>query len=209
MSEPWLSVVGGGAVAAIVTLVFNACWDYRKQKLAEDYEFRRYEANMIHIATTGLVEAYFSVKIELFYLTSTIEALVASLDQLAAQAQQIIRQQGGPTLTIAELEQRKVAALQPFNAYNQQQFTLYWNRYADKARENHANAETHMASLKSLIDPNVHEELGALFARLSAPFTWDLPNGKVKLADLEAALPDVMAIKTKLMQQLEKKLGRR
>jgi len=45
LTEPFLSVVGGGLVAAILTLGFNAWWDRNKQKLAEEWEFKRYEAN--------------------------------------------------------------------------------------------------------------------------------------------------------------------
>ena len=63
-------------------------------------------------------------------------------------------------------------------------------------------------SLKPLISTPLHDELMALFQRLSAPFQWDLPNGKEKLAVLEAALPEVIASREKLMQELEKKLDR-
>src|SRR5690348_262215 len=90
MSEPWLSVVGGGFVAAVLTLVFNAWWDSRKQKMAEDWEFKRYQANQIDFSTAGIMEAYFSAKTEMFYLTSTLESLLATLNQLAAQADQIV-----------------------------------------------------------------------------------------------------------------------
>src|SRR5258708_14912099 len=124
MSEPWLSVVGGGFVAAVLTLLFNALWDSRKQKMAEDWEFKRYQANQIHFSTAGVMEAYFSAKTEMFYITSTLESLLAALNQLAAQADQIVRQQGGPELTVAILEQRKQALLQPFQKFNQEHVNL-------------------------------------------------------------------------------------
>lgn len=208
MSETWLSVLGGGLVAAIVTLAFNAWWDCRKQKLAEDWEFRRFHANQIHFSTAGVMEAYFSAKTELHYITSTLEALVNILNQLTAQADQIVRQQGGPELTVAELEQRKQALLEPFQNFNQQQVHLRWNQYEQKAKENHAKAELHLMTLKSLIPVSLHEELMALFVRLSAPFEWDLPHGKEKLAVLEDAQPEVLALREKLMRELEAKLGR-
>src|SRR5579859_4527556 len=112
--EPWLSIVGGGLVGAVATIIFNVIWDNKKQKMAEDWEFKRYEANQIHFATAGVMEAYFSAKTELYYLTSTLASLLATLNQLTAQADQIVRQQGGPELTIAALEQRKQSLLQPF-----------------------------------------------------------------------------------------------
>ena len=59
MGEPWFAVVGDALAAALLTIVFNAVWDDKKQKLAEDWEFRRYHANMIHVATVGIVDAFF------------------------------------------------------------------------------------------------------------------------------------------------------
>lgn len=107
MQEPFLSIVGGGLIAAIITIAFNVYWDNKKQKASEDWEFRRYQANVMHYSTAGLMEAFFSGKSEMLYLTSTLETLLATLTRLTAQADQIVRQQGGPTLTVAELEQRK------------------------------------------------------------------------------------------------------
>jgi hypothetical protein len=170
MSEPILSVVGGGLAAAALTLGFNAWWDQRKQKLAENWEFRRYHANVIHYSTAGIMEAFFSAKNEMYYLTSTLESLWAALNQLTAQADQIVRQQGGPQLTVAALEERKLQLLQPFQSYNQQQVGLRWNQYEQKANENHTKAEVHLAALKPLISKMLYDELMALFISLSAPF---------------------------------------
>ena len=208
MSEPWLSVVAGGAVAALMTLFFNAWWDSRKQKMSEDWEFRRYHANMIHQSTAGLMEAFFTAKAEMLYLTSTLETLLAALNQLSAQADLIVRQQAGTALSVAEFDQRKQQLLQPFQTYNQQQVTLRWNQYEQRAKENHAKAEVHLTTLKSLIQADLYIELMALFSRLSAPFVWDLPHGKEKLKTLDDAVPEVLGLRQKLMQQLEIKLGR-
>jgi len=206
--EPLLGIIGGGLAAAALTIVFNACWDKHKQKLAEDWEFRRYQANLIHTSTSGLMEAFFSGKAEMYYLTSTLEALLGALNQLSAQADSIVRQQGGPELTVAALEERKRQLLQPFQNYNQQQVALRWNQYEQKAKDLHAKAEVHLTTLRSLIPAELHDEMVALFKRLSAPFVWDLPHGKEKLKLLEDSLPDVIRIREKLMQQLETKLGR-
>jgi len=208
MGDPWLSIIGGGLVAAVLTLAFNGLWDTHKRKLAEDWEFKRYQASQIHLASAGLMEAYFSAKAEMLYLTSTLESLLANLGQLTAQAEQIVRQQGGPQLTVAELEQRKQGLLQPFQKFNQEQVNLRWGQYEQKAKDNHAKAELHLMALKPLIPTSLHDEFIALFQRLSAPFMWDLPHGKEKLATLEAALPEVLAAREKLMRELEKKLDR-
>jgi hypothetical protein len=122
--EPWLSILGGGFAAALVTIGFNVWWDKQKQKLSEDWEFRRYHANQVHFATAGLMEVFFAAKTEIYFLACTLETLLAGLNQLATQADAIVRQQGGPQLTIAELEQRKTQLLQPFQTYNAQQVTL-------------------------------------------------------------------------------------
>lgn len=208
MTDPWLSVVAGGTAAAILTIAFNAWWDTHKQKIAEDWEFKRYQANQIHFSTAALMEAYFAAKTEMYYLTSTLETLLAVLNQLAAQADQIVRQLGGPQLTVADLEQRKQALLQPFQKFNQEQVTLRWGQYEQKAKENHTKAEVHLMTLKSLVPAPLHNELIGLFERLSAPFVWDLPHGKEKLAVLEAALPEVLAAREKLMCEIERKLDR-
>src|SRR5260370_20590881 len=115
--EPWLSVVGGGLAAALVTVVFNVLWDIRKQKLVEDWEFRRYHANQVHFATVGLIEVFFASKTEIYFLSSTLEVLLGALNQLAAQADAIVRQQRGPQLTIAQLEQLQAEMLQPFQRF--------------------------------------------------------------------------------------------
>jgi hypothetical protein len=181
----------------------------RKQRLSEDWEYRRYQATLIHHSTAGLMDAYFSGKSEMLYLTSTLETLLITLNQLAEQADQIVRQQGGPALTVAELEQRKAQLLQPFQNFNQQQVTLRWNQYEQKAKENHGKAENHLTTLQRLIPAQLYDELVAMFARLSAPFVWDLPHGKEKLKTLEEALPEVLVLREKLAKALEAKLGRR
>ncbi len=127
ITEPFLSIVGGGLVAAALTLGFNAWWDKRKQKLTEDWEFKRYEANQIHFATMGLVEAFFAAKAEMYYLNAVLGTLLGTLNQLAAQADAIVRQQGGPQLTVGELDERKRQLLEPFRNFNQQQVNLRWN----------------------------------------------------------------------------------
>jgi hypothetical protein len=121
LTEPFLSIVGGGLAAAVVTIGFNVWWDCQKQKNSEDWEFRRYHANMIHYSTAGIMEAFFAAKTEIYYITSSIAALLGNLNQLTAQADQIVRQQGGPELTVAVLEQRNAALLQPFENFNQEQ----------------------------------------------------------------------------------------
>jgi hypothetical protein len=208
LTEPLLSIVGGGLVAAILTLGFNAWWDSKKQKLAEDWEFKRYEANQIHFATMAIMEAYFAAKNELYYLTSTLESLLATLNQLAVQADAIVRQQGGPLLTVAQLDEKKRQLLQPFQQFNDQQVNLRWNQYELKAKENHTKAELQIMNLQHLVPPALHRDLVAIFERLSQPFVWDLPHGKGKLALLEGALPEIMALRERLMSHLEVKLGR-
>lgn len=208
LAEPFLSVIGGGLAAALVTILFNAWWDRHKQKLAEDWEFKRYHANIIHISTTGLMEAYFSAKNEMYYLTSTLESLLQTLNQLSAQADQIVRQQGGPELTVAALEERKRQLLEPFQNFNQQQVNARWNQYEVKAKENHTKAEIHLTALKPQIPNALFNELTQLFQKLSAPFQWNLPQGKEKLKILEDAMAEVLTIRGKLMRELELKLGR-
>jgi len=208
LTEPFLSIVGGGLVAAVLTLGFNAWWDKRKQKLAEDWEFKRYEANQIHFATAGLMEAFFAAKTEMYYLTAVLETLLGSLNQLAARADAIVRQQGGPQLTVAEIDERKRQLLEPFQTFNQQQVNLRWNQYEQKAKENHAKAEVHLMNLEPLVPSSLHHDLMALFNRLSEPFVWDLPHGKEKLAVLEGAMPELMSLRERLRSQLEVKLGR-
>lgn len=208
MTDAWLSVVGGGAVAAIVTIAFSAWWDTRKQKIAEEWEFRRYHANIIHLSTAGLMEAYFASKNELYYLTSTLGALLAALNQLAAQADQIVRQQGGPELTVAALEEKKRQLLQPFQKFNDDQVNARWFQYEQKAKENHTKAEIHLTALKPIIAAPLYKEIVLLFERLSAPFEWNLPGGKEKLKVAEEALPEILALREKLTRELEKKLGR-
>jgi hypothetical protein len=124
MAEPFFSIIGGGLVAAVLTIGFNALWDVHKQKLLEDWEFKRYQANTIHFSTMGLMEAFFAAKAEMYYLTSVLELLFGTLTQLSAQADAIVRQQGGPELTVAVLEERKRQLLEPFQNFNAQQVTL-------------------------------------------------------------------------------------
>ena len=207
-AESLFGVIGGGLAAALVTIAFSMWWDQKKQKAAEDWEFKRYHANLIHIGTTGLMEAYFSAKTELIYITATLAVLLDALNQLKAQADAIVRQQGGPELTVAALEQRKAQLLQPFETFNSQQVTLRWNQYEQKGKENQAKAEMHLRALQPLISAGVYKELNALFEKLSASFVWDLPHGRERLNVYEGSLPEVIAIREKLMRELEKKLGR-
>lgn len=204
-----LGVLGGGLVAAIVTIAFNAWWDVRKQRNSEEWEFKRYQANLIHNSTAGLMDAFFSAKSEMLYLTSTLDVLWQTLTNLSNQADQIVRQQGGPALTVAELEQRKRQLLEPFQNFNNQQVALRWTQYEQKANENHAKAEVHLTMLKGLVSERLYNDLLGLFQRLSAPFVWDLPHAQEKLRTLEGALPDVLLLRGRLAEELERKLGRR
>jgi hypothetical protein len=208
VTDAWLSIVGGGLAAAVVTIIFNVWWDGRKQKMAEDWEFKRYHANIIHLSTAGLMEAYFASKNELYYLTSTLGALLATLNQLAAQADQIVRQQGGPELTVAALEERKRQLLQPFQKFNDDQVHARWFQWEQKAKENHTKAEIHLTALKPLIPAPLYAEIVAVFERLSAPFDWNLPGGIEKLKVAEEVLPEILSLREKLTRELEKKLGR-
>jgi hypothetical protein len=208
MSEPWLSVIGGGLVAAVVTILFSAWWDRKKQKMSEDWEFKRYQANQIHYSVTALMDSYFSAKSELLYLTSTLSVLLMALHQLEAQADTVIRQQVGAALTVEELERRKREALQPFKTFNDQQVFFRWGQYELKAKENHAKAEAQLMTLQRLVPPDLYRDLVAMFQRLSAPFVWDLPHAQEKFRILEEALPEVVALRERLSTELEKKLGR-
>ena len=209
MQEPWLSIVGGGLIAAVATIAFNAWWDLKKQKSSEDWEFRRYEANLIHFSTTGLMEAFFAARMEMFYLTSTLASLLASLNQLAERAEPIVRQQSGPALTVSELEERKRQLLQPFETFNQQQVTLRWNQYEQKVKELHAKAEVNLITLKALVESRLYEDLAALIHRLAAPFEWNLGGGIEKLRLLDEATPEMLRFREDLMAALEAKLGRK
>lgn len=209
MSESWLSVVGGGLAAAVVTILFGVFWDYKKQKMAEDWEFKRYEANQIHYATVALLDSYFEAKSELLFLTSTLTVLHIALTQLEVQADTLIRQQGGAALTVQELERRKQEMLQPFKGFSDQQVRLRWGQYELKARDNHAKAEAQLMTLQRLTPPNLHQDLVAMFQRLSAPFVWNLLHAQEKFQTLEAAGPDIVALRERLDIELEKKLGRK
>ena len=155
------------------------------------------------------MDAFFTAKIEMYYLTGVLDTLVVTLNQLTAQADGIVRQQGGPALTVAVLEERKRELLEPFESFNRQQVTLRWNQYEQKAKETHAKAELSIATLRPLIPPALHAEMVVLFDRLSQPFVWDLPHGRQKLKLLEDSLPDVLRLREGLMAQVGKKVGKK
>jgi hypothetical protein len=206
--EPWLSVIGGGLAAALVTIGFNVWWDKQKQKQSEDWEFRRYQANQVHFSTFGLIEVFFSAKTELYFLVSTLETLLASLNQLAFQADAIVRQQGGPQLTVADLEQRKAQLLQPFQTYNAQQVSLRWNQFEQKTKDLQAKAEAHLNVLRPLVPSALYEQILALYGKFSPRWVWDLPHAQERLKLYEENIPDVNRIREQLTKQIEIKLGR-
>jgi hypothetical protein len=206
--DTWLSIVGGGLAAALLTVAFNVYWDKKKQKLLEDWEFRRYHANQIHLATAGLTEAFFGARTELHFLFSTLETLTGALRQLTAQADSIVRLQDGPQLTVAELEQRKSQLLQPFQKFNQEQVTLRWNQHEQRAKELMARAETHLTALEPLVPKKIYEALGALYAKLSTRWVWDLPHAQERLRMYDEAIPELRRIRGELLRQIELKLGR-
>jgi len=206
--EPWLSVLGGGLAAALVTIGFNVWWDKQKQKLSEDWEFRRYHANQVHFATAGLMEVFFAAKTEIYFLACTLETLLAGLNQLATQADAIVRQQGGPQLTVAELEQRKAQLLQPFQTYNAQQVSLRWNQFEQKTKELQAKAEAYISVLQPLIPAPVYAQLLALYQKFEGRWVWDLPHAQERLKLYEDNIPELNRIRGQLTKQIEIKLGR-
>jgi len=206
--EPWLSVVGGGLAAALVTIAFGVFWDIRKQKSSEDWEFRRYHANQVHFATVGLTEVFFAAKTELYFIASTLETLLAGLNQLATQADTIVRQQGGPQLTVTELETRKAQLLQPFQTYNKQQVSLRWNQFKQKTKELQAKAEAYMSVLQPLIPASVYCQLLALYQKFEGSWVWDLPHAQERLKLYEDNIPELNRIRGQLTRQIEIKLGR-
>jgi hypothetical protein len=206
--DPWFSIVGGGLVSVLLTIGFNVYWDRKKQQLLEDWEFRRYHANQIHLATVGLMEAFFASKAELFFLFYTLEALAGTLNQLTYQADRIVRQQSGPDLPANELERRKAQWLEPFQKFNQEQVTIRWNQHEQKAKELQAQAETHMSELQPLIPSLLFDQLLALYAKLNTRWSWSLQSAKEQSQLYEDLLPELTRIRGSLTRQIELRLGR-
>ena len=119
-----------------------------------------------------------------------------------------MRQQGGPQLTIAELEQKKAQLLQPFQTYNAQQVTLRWNQFEQKTKELQAKAEAYMSVLQPLIPPSVFDQLLALYHKFEGRWIWDLPHAQERLKLYEENIPDLNRIRDHLTRQIEIKLGR-
>lgn len=206
--DPWLSIVGGGLVSVLLTIGFNVYWDRKKQQLLEDWEFRRYHANQIHLATTGLMEAFFASKAELFFLFYTLETLAGTLNQLTCQADTIVRRQSSPDLPANELERQRAQWLEPFQKFNQEQVTLRWNQHEQKAKELQAKAETHMSELQPLIPSLLFDQLLALYAKLNTRWSWSLKSAKEQSQLYEDLLPELTSIRGNLMRQIEVELGR-
>jgi hypothetical protein len=206
--NPWLSIVGGGLVSVLITIAFNVYWDKKKQRLLEDWEFRRYHANQIHVATVGLMEAFFASKSELFFLYYTLETLAGTLTQLTSQADTIVRQQSAPDITAAEFEQRKAQWLQPFQHFNQEQVTLRWSQHEQKAKELQAKAETHISELQALIPSQVFAQIVAGYSKFNTQWTWTLQSARAQSQIYEDAVPEIARIRAALMQQIELKLIR-
>ena len=156
----------------------------------------------------GLMEVFFSAKTEILFLVATLETLLGVLNQLTAQADAIVRQQGGPQLTVAELEQRKAQLLQPFQVYNQQQVALRWNQYEQKAKDLQGKAEAYLTVLQPLVPASLYAQTLALYQTLSAPWVSDLPHAKERLKVFEDSLPALNHIREQLTRQIEVKLGR-
>lgn len=209
MTEPLLSIVGGGLAAAIVTIGFNVWWDKQKERSSQEWEFKRYRANLIHGASFGLMEVFFSAKTEIEYLVGTLGTLAASLAQLNTQADAIVRQQGGPNLTVAELERRKAELLQPFNTYNQQQVDLRWNQYEQKVKDLESKAQVHLSVLQPLVPNDLNVEINALAAELTADYEWNLPNARTRLQLFHDTLPLFQNIHRRLTAQIEVQLDRK
>jgi hypothetical protein len=206
---PWLSIVAGGLVSVLITIGFNVYWDQKKQELLEDWEFRRYHANQIHLATSGLMEAFFAAKAELYFLFYTLETLAESFTQLTSQADEIVRLQADPGSNAAELERRKTQWLQPLQKFNQEQVTLRWNQHEQKAKELQAQAETHMSALQPLVPAPLFQELLAFYAKLNTRWTWSLQSAQEQSKLYEDAVPEISRIRSKLVEQIELKLRRR
>jgi hypothetical protein len=206
---PWLSIVAGGLVSVLITIGFNVYWDQKKQELVEDWEFRRYHANQIHLATSGLMEAFFAAKAEMYYLYYTLETLADSFTQLTSQADEIVRQQAGADLNAAEFERRKIQWLQPLQRFNQEQVTLRWNQHEQKAKELQAQAETHLSALQPLVPAAIFNELLALYAKLNTMWSWSLQSAQEQSKLYEGAVPELIRIRSQLMEQIELKLRKR
>jgi hypothetical protein len=206
--EPWLSIIGGGLAAALVTIVFNVWWDKKKQQSAEDWEFRRYHANQIHFATAGLMEVFFAAKTELYFLSSTLEVLVTDLNQLAAQADATVRLQSKPEMTVTEFESKKAELLLPFQTYNAQQIALRWNQFEQKTKDLQAKAEAHISVLQPLIPASVFDQLQTFYSKFSGRWQWDLPHAQERLRLYEASVPELSRIRAQLTKEIEVKLGR-
>jgi len=209
MTEPLLSIVGGGLAAALITIGFNVWWDKKKETNSQDWEFKRYRANLIHGAAFGMMDAFFAAKTELEYLVGTLSVLLAGLEQLSVQADAIVRRQGGPQLTVAELEQRKAELLQPFQNYNQQFVNLRWNQYEQKVKDLEAKAESHLSVLEPLIPAKLHSEMATLLAELSADYEWNLPSATERLQLFRDRVPQFQATQKELAAQIERQLGRK
>jgi hypothetical protein len=154
------------------------------------------------------MEVFFAAKIELYFLTATLETLLASLNQVTIQADAIVRQQGGPQLTVPELEQRKAQLLQPFRTYNDQQVAVRWNQFEQKTKDLQAKAEAYISALQPLIPAPVYRQLLALYQKFEGRWFWDLPHAQERLKLYEDSVPELNRIREQLTKQIEIKLGR-
>jgi hypothetical protein len=154
------------------------------------------------------MEVFFAAKTEVYFLACTLETLLAGLNQLAVQADAIVRQQGGPQLTIVELEQRKAQLLQPFQTYNAQQVSLRWNQFEQKTKELQAKAEPYMSVLQPLVSASIYEQLLALYHKFEGRWFWDLPHAQERLKLYEDNIPELNRIREQLTRQIEIKLRR-
>ncbi len=155
MTEPF---VGGGVVAALVTIGFNFWWDRKKERSAQEWEFKRYRANLVHSAAFGLMEVFFGAKTEIDYLIGVLATLSASLQQLSVRADSIVRGQTGPQLTDLDLQRREDELLQLFSVYNGQQVDLRWNQYEQKVKELEARAQSYVSVLEPLIPKDLYHD---------------------------------------------------
>src|SRR5450432_353160 len=174
MNETLLSIVGGGTVAAFLTIFFNVYWDTKKERSSQDWEFKRYRANLVHTATFGLMETFFAAKTEIEYLVGTLSSLEAALSGLMLNTITTTRQHGGPHLTVDELNRIVDEQMQGYRNYTKQQIDIRWNQYEQKMKDLQARSLGYLSVLKPLVQLALYGHILALVTELSTPYPWTL-----------------------------------
>lgn len=187
MSTVLLGVLGGGIVAAIITAGFNVYWDKQKQKITENWERRRYDANLKRQLLFGITDVFYSTKSEIFFAELEIRSLQEGLQKIEQNVDANLRA-SNPGMAVQQLSALKAQVVSPIQFWIVQMQVNRTSQYNTSVKVLRSRAEAWLSvAQRCLKTPDLYAGMQTMFKQFSRDILDGVDDFKKRFQEMEAS----------------------